>query len=96
MAMTYRIGDHIENATIISTAAVNLIGNAEANLLTGNEAVNRLDGGSGNDTLTGLGGNDYLVGGTGDDSYHVNLVLAADSGLAVFEDILEENSWRGQ
>ena len=69
---TYTLGDYVENATITSTAAVNLIGNAQDNVLTGNAAANLLDGGAGNDTLTGGGGLDTFVGGLGDDTYVID------------------------
>jgi Ca2+-binding RTX toxin-like protein len=94
-AMTYQIGDNVENVTITSMAAVNLIGNAEANLLTGNDAANYLDGGAGNDTLIGQGGNDVLIGGAGDDSYQVNLVRSDWSDLALLEDTLREGAGQG-
>ena len=75
IAMT--LGAHLENLTLIGTAAINGTGNELDNVLTGNSAINRLEGGAGNDTLNGGGGADVLVGGTGDDIYTVD--QAADS-----------------
>jgi Ca2+-binding RTX toxin-like protein len=64
---TYALTANVEDATITSTAAVNLTGNLLDNLLTGNAAANILLGGDGNDTLSGGAGNDSLVGGNGQD-----------------------------
>jgi len=72
--VTYVLGDNVESATIMSSAAVHLTGNDSDNLLTGNGAGNRLEGGAGNDTLDGKLGNDTLVGGTGDDIYLVGSI----------------------
>jgi Ca2+-binding RTX toxin-like protein len=68
-AITFKLADHLENAIVTSTAAVNLTGNDGDNLLTGNLAVNTLAGGAGNDTLDGGAGSDKLLGGAGDDLY---------------------------
>lgn len=80
---TYVLGDNVESATIMSSAAVHLTGNDADNLLTGNGAANRLTGGAGNDILDGKVGNDTLVGGAGDDIYVVGSVgdvLSEDVG----------------
>ncbi len=71
-AATYVLADHVDNAVVMSKAAVNVTGNGGNNVLTGNGAANVLDGGSGNDTLDGGAGNDRLVGGAGDDVYRVD------------------------
>ncbi|MBL8397830.1 MAG: M10 family metallopeptidase C-terminal domain-containing protein [Candidatus Accumulibacter sp.] len=64
---TYALASDVENATIVTTAAVNLSGNALGNVLTGNAANNRLDGGAGVDRLIGGSGNDtYVVDQIGD------------------------------
>jgi Ca2+-binding RTX toxin-like protein len=90
---TYTLGPHVENATITSTAAINVIGNAEDNTLTGNAAANALTGGDGNDILIGGKGNDTLDGGAGDDFYAVDaagdkVIETEDGGYDVIETTL--------
>ncbi|SDG35454.1 MULTISPECIES: hypothetical protein [unclassified Duganella] len=68
----YTLSANVENATVTSTAAVSLVGNALDNVLTGNAAANKLSGEAGNDTLIGGAGNDTLIGGAGDDVYIVD------------------------
>jgi Ca2+-binding RTX toxin-like protein len=90
---TYTLGPHVENATITSTAAINVIGNAEDNTLTGNAAANALTGGDGNDILIGGKGNDTLDGGAGDDFYAVDaagdkVIEAQDGGYDIVETTL--------
>jgi Ca2+-binding RTX toxin-like protein len=64
-AVTYVLGDNLENATITNTTrAHNLTGNGLNNTLTGNSQNNILDGGA---------GVDRLIGGLGDDTYIVDL-----------------------
>ena len=94
--------DNIERLTTTNSggvAAINLTGNALAQVTTGNAGINVLaDGaGAGADTLTGLGGNDiYIVRNTGslivegagfgtDDrvAAGVSFVLAADDNIEV-------------
>jgi VCBS repeat-containing protein len=63
------------------TAAIDLTGNALAQVIIGNAGANLLSGGGGGDYLIGLGGDDVLVGnaaapsalqgGTGNDWYYV-------------------------
>jgi Ca2+-binding RTX toxin-like protein len=80
---TYVLGAHVEDATITSTAAVSVTGNAGDNRLTGNNAANVLSGGAGNDTLVGGRGSDTLDGGAGNDVYNVdtaNDVVVEGSG----------------
>jgi Ca2+-binding RTX toxin-like protein len=50
----------IENATLLGTDDLALVGSKSANQLTGNLGDNRLDGGRGNDTLTGGAGEDLF------------------------------------
>ncbi|MFN6978797.1 MAG: calcium-binding protein [Gemmobacter sp.] len=45
----------------------NVIGTAQADILTGNAGANRLDGRGGNDRLSGVAGNDTLFGDDGND-----------------------------
>jgi Ca2+-binding RTX toxin-like protein len=77
---TYKLGDNVETGIIVSTAAINLAGNNENNLLVGNNAANTLTGGGGNDTLQGGAGADKLLGGIGDDLY-----VISDAGNVVTE-----------
>lgn len=72
-AISYTLGDAIENLTLTGVAADGT-GNAGDNILTGNAAANALTGLAGNDNLLGLDGKDTLVGGAGDDN------LAGGSG----------------
>lgn len=60
-AVSYVLGDNLENLLLTGTAAINGTGNALDNTLTGNRASNLLDGGLGNDTMIGGFGNDYYV-----------------------------------
>lgn len=63
--ISYTLPNHVENGVAIGTAAVDLTGNALANLLIGNSSANVLDGGTGKDRLTGGGGADTFVFRTG-------------------------------
>jgi len=65
---TYDLHANVENATVTSSGAVNLVGNGLNNVLKGNAEANRLEGDLGNDTLDGGAGNDTLLGGDGADS----------------------------
>ena len=71
---------NVENATLLASSGVSILGNDLKNVLTGNSGSNDLNGGIGNDTLNGGEGNDTLdggdgsdkmVGGKGDDEYEV-------------------------
>ena len=71
----------LSTANHAGTSAIDLYGNAFANIIFGNEGANRLEGGDGADTLSGGGGNDvldgglgvdWLVGGLGDDWFYVD------------------------
>ena len=64
---TWTLGDNLEDATVISSVAYNLTGNALNNRLTGNALVNRLDGGAGADTMAGGGGDDIYTVDSGAD-----------------------------
>lgn len=59
---------NIERLSIYGSDAVNITGNALANVLNGNDSANSISGGNGADTLDGRDGNDTLVGGSGNDS----------------------------
>ena len=78
---SYSLRDYFENlsaASILSTNAIDLIGNARDNVLTGNAGSNLLSGSYGSDTLYGNGGNDTLIGGQGND------LLSGGSGADTF------------
>jgi Ca2+-binding RTX toxin-like protein len=62
-ALSYTLGDNLENLTLTGTAAINGTGNALNNYITGNSAANVLIGGGGVDTL---------AGGAGNDTYYLN------------------------
>ncbi|MFT3722038.1 MAG: calcium-binding protein [Hyphomonadaceae bacterium] len=61
--LRYTLSANVEDLAVSGFAgAINLFGNALANLIVGNGAVNALDGGAGADMLIGGGGNDlYFV-----------------------------------
>ena len=61
-SINYTLGVNVENL-ILTGAATDATGNAQANVLVGTQAANRLDG---------AGGADRLVGGQGDDRYIVD------------------------
>jgi serralysin len=56
--ITYTLGRHVENLTLIEARNISGTGNGAANVLKGN---------AGNNSLTGLGGADLLFGGAGVD-----------------------------
>lgn len=59
-ACSYQLGDNVENLALIGSAAIDGVGNEQANILYGNDAANRLTGGMGADTITGGGGADQF------------------------------------
>ncbi|WP_427156883.1 hypothetical protein ACQFX9_15860 [Aliinostoc sp. HNIBRCY26] len=80
-AISWQLGDHLENLVLTGTTSINGTGNSRNNVLTGNSAANVLSGGDGNDwlfglaghdTLNGNNGNDILNGGKGNDIYYVD------------------------
>jgi Ca2+-binding RTX toxin-like protein len=58
-------GGHATGDTLISIE--NLVGSAQADLLTGSSVNNRIEGGGGTDEIYGLAGADTLSGGDGND-----------------------------
>lgn len=74
-AISWTLGDHIENITLTGRSAINATGNSLNNVLVGNSGVNNLVGGAGNDSIDGGAGNDIMTGGTGDDIFYVNAAL---------------------
>ncbi len=73
------LGAHLENLTLLGTAALNGTGNALNNVLTGNAGANTLTGGLGADTLDGKAGADILKGGAGNDIYWLGRGHGADT-----------------
>ncbi len=73
-AVTWTLGDTLENLTLTGYAEINGTGNALNNALTGNYGNNALMGGAGNDTLNGSAGTDTMVGGLGNDTYVVDII----------------------
>ncbi|GLK84673.1 M10 family metallopeptidase C-terminal domain-containing protein [Ancylobacter defluvii] len=64
----YVLPANLENAKAENGfGAIDIGGNAEANVLSGNGSSNKLYGGAGNDQLYGFAGHDHLDGGTGFD-----------------------------
>lgn len=90
---TYTLGDHFENATVLSTAAFTLNGNALNNTLIGNAAANTLNGGLGADSLYGGKGNDiYYVDNFGDQVYEnanegTDTVRSSINGYALSDNV---------
>ncbi|HYD18830.1 MAG TPA: type I secretion C-terminal target domain-containing protein [Patescibacteria group bacterium] len=60
-AITYTLGNNVEDLTLTGALAINGTGNAAVNTITGNSAANTLSGGAGADTLAGGLGNDTYV-----------------------------------
>ena len=83
-AITYTLGQNLENLRLVGSSEVNGTGNDLNNLLIGNSQSNVLTGAAGDDTLSGdqafdsdvdmiVSGNDLLVGGSGHDTYLFNV-----------------------
>lgn len=66
-AVSYILGDNVENLALTGSAAVNGAGNALNNIIAGNSAANTLSGGAGADTMTGGAGNDTYIVDDADD-----------------------------
>lgn len=62
-----KLAYNFENASVLGSGNVALVGNAAANVLIGNQGVNLLTGGGGNDRLLGGAGGDRLAGDDGSD-----------------------------
>ncbi len=65
--ISFILGDHVENLTLLGSGNLNGTGNALANVIAGNAGSNTLEGGDGTDSLLGGEGTDTLNGGNGDD-----------------------------
>ena len=73
-SVSYTLGNHVENLTLIGTANLDGMGNGLDNVLKGNTGDNILDGGAGDDVLrgtfgSGMGEIDALSGGSGSDRF---------------------------
>ncbi|HSI22053.1 MAG TPA: putative Ig domain-containing protein [Methylophilaceae bacterium] len=82
--LTYTLGAHLENLTLIGADAVDGTGNELSNVILGNGAANTLSGLTGDDTLNGGEGGDTMLGGAGNDTYVVE-----NAGDAVIENAAE-------
>lgn len=78
-ALSWALGDNLENLVLTGSGDVNGTGNAMDNALTGNGGANTLSGMDGKDTLDGGAGADVMAGGAGDDTYIVDHVSDAVS-----------------
>jgi Ca2+-binding RTX toxin-like protein len=93
-AVTYTLGNNLENLILTGTGVINGTGNSFNNIFTGNSADNTLNGGDGNDILNGSTGNDSLVGGIGNDTYLIDAVgdmVTETSTTATEIDTVESN-----
>ncbi len=52
------LGAGASDVTLVGTAPINVIGNADSNVIAGNDGANEIAGGSAGDTLSGGGGGD--------------------------------------
>lgn len=67
VSVNYLINQSVERVYVTGNANIEIIGNAQANIVYGNAAQNLLIGNAGDDLLYGGLGNDQLYGGLGDD-----------------------------
>ncbi len=66
-SVSLTLPDHVEEVDFIGDGNIDVIGNADFNIILGNVGNNRLDGGLGDDTLIGSLGDDvYFVDSVGD------------------------------
>ncbi|MBI2254724.1 MAG: hypothetical protein HYU58_08910 [Proteobacteria bacterium] len=81
-AITYKLGEELENLTLTGLADLDGTGNAAANEITGNSGANKLQGLAGDDVLKGGAGGDTLDGGEG-----IDTASYAGSGIGVTVDL---------
>ncbi|HEX8640658.1 MAG TPA: M10 family metallopeptidase [Allosphingosinicella sp.] len=67
-AVSYTLGDHLENLVLVGTGPIDGTGNALDNRISGDSGANVLTGHDGNDRLSGGAGDDRLDGGPGTDT----------------------------
>ncbi|MCV6593663.1 MAG: hypothetical protein OIF48_11965 [Silicimonas sp.] len=63
----FTLANAVDRFSLTGSAAVDVTGASNADVITGNLGANKIDGNGGNDTLRGLGGSDTLQGGDDDD-----------------------------
>jgi Ca2+-binding RTX toxin-like protein len=84
--LSYRLGDNVDNLSLLGTGNFAAVGNSLANALIGNGGRNLLIGFAGNDTLDGGAGADTMNGGDDTDAYQVDhandLVSESNADLA--------------
>ena len=71
-AISYTLGDNLENLTLTGASVINGTGNSGNNIIVGNVAANILYGLAGNDNIDGGAGADTMIGGLGNDIYYVD------------------------
>jgi len=82
-AVSYTLGDNLENLSLIGNKAIDGIGNSLNNSLKGNSAANTLSGDAGADSLSGADGADTLTGGLGKDKIILTETTAATDKVVV-------------
>jgi len=93
---TRPLGTNLENLTLIGTAAINGVGNEQANTLIGNSGANTLNGGAGDDILIGGLGDDILAGNYGNDTLNGeggNDILVGGMGIDTMRGGLGNDSY---
>jgi Ca2+-binding RTX toxin-like protein len=88
--INYTLSPELENL-ILSSGALNGVGNALANHLSGNAAANLLDGGLGNDTMAGGPGDDTYIADSTNDTIIENASEGTDLVRATASYILSAN-----
>ena len=92
-AISYTLGDQVENLALIGVGGLNGTGNNRDNAIWGSDYDNLLNGGGGVDALKGAGGADIIDGGTGADTMlggeGGDIFIVDDAGDVVTEAIGE-------
>lgn len=89
-SVSYVLSDYVENLTLTGMAAINGIGNSQANIIIGNDADNFITGGLGNDILAGGRGADTFVINAGDGS---DIITDFTPGSAAEHDVVQLNGF---
>jgi Ca2+-binding RTX toxin-like protein len=87
-ALSYTLGENLENLLLGGEASIDGFGNALANRIVGNGASNLLVGGAGADTLDGQGGLDTASYATSASGVEVDLSLGVGKGGDAEGDLL--------